>query len=87
MTEQDRQSAIAMALGYWLPTHWENSGSWYKLVGYEFTGDIDSGGVDVTVEKDGAASAVVSFTNDDCYGGSILTASAAKSAVYGGTYS
>jgi hypothetical protein len=86
MTEAERQARIEAALVYWLPASWSYSGKRYTVASITFTGDTETGGVDVDVSRDGTASATISFTNDECYGATPLDAAAAKQRVYSGTY-
>ena len=87
MTELERQKAISGALNYWMPVSWPHSGSRYTILSVTPTGDAESGGVDVEVSKDGALSATIQFTNDECYSEAPLTPAAAKQRVYDGSYS
>jgi hypothetical protein len=87
VTEQERQDQITNAIHYWMPDSWPESGQRYTLVSFTFTGDVESGGIDVEVSKDGTASAVIQFTNDECYGPSPLAPATAKQRVYDGSYS
>ena len=45
------------------------------------SGDVESGGVDVNMEKDGTPG-IIAFTNDECYGDTPLTAANARARVY-----
>jgi hypothetical protein len=74
MTEQERQALLSMALTYWLPIGWDDGGSRYERIGYEFFGDVTSGGIRVTASKDGATAITIDFSNEDCYGDSKLGA-------------
>lgn len=87
MTELERQDQIKTAIHYWLPDSWPESGHRYTLVSFTFTGDLESGGIDVEVSRDGTASAVIPFTNEECYGSSPLDPGTAKQCVYDGSYS
>jgi hypothetical protein len=86
MTEAERQANIDAALVYWLPASWPYSGNRYAVTSVTFTGDVDTGGVDVEVSRDGTASATISFTNDECYGATPLDYAAARQRVYSGAY-
>jgi hypothetical protein len=85
MTELERQVAIEAAIHYWLPISWPESGYRYTVTGFVLTGDAETGGVDLSVSRDSEV-AVIQFTNDECYGETPLTPSAAKQRVYDGTY-
>jgi hypothetical protein len=85
MTEDERYIAIMDVLGFWLPYSWLEEAARYTYTEATLTGDVEDGGVDVTVLKDGATG-TIQFTNDECYG-TPLTASQARTRVYNGTYS
>jgi hypothetical protein len=72
------------ALNYWMPQRWPNGGSTYTMLSVTFTGDVDSGGVDVEMDKDGDT-ATVQFTNDECYGTQLAPATALQR-VYNASY-
>jgi len=86
MTEEERAAAIQGALNYWLPISWPAGGYRYTVVSVTPTGDVESGGVDVEVSRDGTESATIQFTNDECYGETPLAPSTAKQRVYDGSY-
>jgi hypothetical protein len=70
MTEDDRVALLKNAIHYWLASGWYHKGSRYDRVGnIDSMGDLDTGGVDIYVSKDGAAPVTISFTNTECYGG------------------
>jgi hypothetical protein len=90
MDELYRISLLKRAIHYWLPSGWSYKGSKYERLGnIDITGDIDSGGVDIYISKDGYAEVTVSFTNEECYDGydydgykPTITPTYAKSRVY-----
>lgn len=84
MTEERRSRLIRGAVNYWLPRCWSDSGSRYRVEEVSVVGDEESGGVEVTVSK-GSKTAVVTFTNEECYENQ-LSPSAAKARVYGASY-
>lgn len=85
MTEEERRSAIRGAIKTWMPMAWPNGGSRYTILSITLTGDVDSGGVDVEVDKDGDT-ATVQFTNAECYSETPLTSGAAVTRVYDASY-
>ena len=81
MTEEERAALIWSRVNFWLPVRWEHQGIQYEVTDTTPTGDIEAGGVDVSMEKDGTPG-VIAFTNDECYGETPLSAASAKARVY-----
>ena len=85
MTEDERQTVVRTAINLWMPLGWPNGGSRFTLTSVIPTGDVDSGGVDVEVDKDGDV-ATIQFTNTECYGESAISFAAALQRVHTATY-
>lgn len=85
MTENERRKALQNAISYWMPQAWPYGSVRYTIISLTYVGDVDSGSVDVYVDKDGDA-AVIQFTNEECYGETPLTPSAAIQRVYDAVY-
>lgn len=85
MTEEERQSVIEGVISVWMPVSWPVGGSRYTILSVTLTGDSSTGGVELLVDKDGAT-ATISFTNEECYGGTPMTSGDALARVYAGTY-
>jgi len=81
MTEEERAGLVWSKVNFWLPVGWDNEGSSYEVMSIVPSGDVESGGVDVNMEKDGTPG-IIAFTNDECYGDTPLTAANARARVY-----
>jgi len=86
MSEEERRGAILSVLSYWLPVSWPEAGYRYTITDTTLTGDVDAGGVDLEVSRDGTETTIIAFTNEECYGDTPLTPSAARQRVYDGSY-
>lgn len=81
MTEEERQEYLLSLVWYWFPVRWWDSGSLYTITDSSVTGDLESGGLDIYASKDDGDPVLIQFLNDNCYGGSALTVSAARAAI------
>jgi len=84
MTEHERRRRILSAINYWLPRSWADGGHRYRLGDLSLTGDEEDGGAELTVFRE-SEQAVVTFTNEECYG-SPLSPNAARARVYGSSF-
>ena len=90
MTEEERSVLVNSVVCYWLPASWSNNGHRYNVESVMPVGDVEEGEVRVVVGRNDSIKAVISFTNNECYGGvnnaPSLGAGAARTRVYNGTY-
>lgn len=81
MTEEERSQLIIDRVWYWLPVRWYANGFQWEITNLTITGDVDSGGISLSINKDGTPVDDVSFTNDELYGDTPLSSEQAHARV------